>query len=900
MIDRALRLLFSLCLRAQPAAILKSHRSDMEQTFATLCARTRSQRGTFAAVRTGAAECLDVVTTGAAARRHARRPVLRGSQPDASRGLSIVPTLTEFTVAVRRLAKQPLYSGIVVLVLTLGIGVNTVVFSIADGLLLRGVPYPNAGRLVELFNSDGRGGGFPGLQADSFAEWGAQTELFERLEGFAYGSFGAAGSAEPEILGGARVTPGLFPMLGVSPHLGRLFDPGEGVPGRDRVVILSDRLWERYFGGDPAAVGSELTLNDQRYEVIGVMPKGFRFPAGPQDLWIPQAIGAAGESLEGLALLPPGVDRAVAQQRVDTMAAALEQSKPRPRGWKLMVTPFRGDRVNDTTKRALQILLGAVGLVLLVACANVANLFLAQAIVRQRELAIRSALGASRFRLMRELLVEGLILAACGGLLGTLLSIWGVRAALAVAPETQVRWSVNVIGLNDRALMFTAAATIVTGLLFAILPALRGSRTDTTEALKVKTTAAAGSQGPVRAGLVIAEVALSVVLLVGAALLIRSFMRLQAVDVGFETENLLKVTVSLPTDKYPRPVRQEFFANLEAAARALPGVRAVSAANGLPGGGSIHFGEIQVDGGEGDTKMSIIPGASVAPGYFETVGIPIVAGRTFGPDDTSQSVVISQSMAAKLWPAGGAVGSRFRLGTSGVWRTVVGVASEVRQEHLWRASRSSAGASQFVEYEIYFPLWPKVTAPPAPRVGPVTRDFNHQVLIVRGDDVMRVVPAIKTAVWALDSTQPIGEISLASHELAEHLAERRFALTLMAVFAALALVLSVAGLYAVLSQIVAQRRHEIGVRMALGARAADVQRMILTRGMTLVAMGLVLGLAGAWSLSRYLANQLYEISPRDPGSFAIVTISLIAAALLACWVPTRRALAIEPAVALRE
>jgi putative ABC transport system permease protein len=665
-------------------------------------------------------------------------------------------------------------------------------------------------------------------------------------------------------------------------------------------VILSDPLWKRYFGGDPSVIGRVLTLNDQRYEVIGVMPKGFRFPAGPHELWIPQAIGATGEPLEGLALLPPGVDRALAQQRVDTMAAALEQSKPRPRGWKLMLTPFRGDGVNDTTRRALQILLGAVGLVLLVACANVANLFLAQAIVRQRELSIRAALGASRWRLMRELLVEGVILATCGGLLGTLLSIWGLRAALAVAPETQVRWSVNVIGLNERALIFTAAATILTGLLFAILPALRGSKTDTTDALKVKTTVAAGSQGRVRAALVIAEVALSVILLVGAALLIRSFMRLQAVDVGFDTENLLRIALSLPTDKYPRPVRQEFFTNLEAAVRALPGVRAVTTANGLPGGGSIHFGEIQVEGAEAEPKLSIIPGASVAPAYFDTIGIPIIAGRTFGPDDTSQSVVISQSMAAKLWPDGGAVGSRFRLGTSGPWRTVVGVASEVRQEHLWRASRSSSGASLIVEYEIYFPVWPKVTTPTAPRSGPVTRDYNQLVLIVRGDDVMSVVPAIKAAVWALDPTQAIGEISLASHELAEHLAERRFSLTLMALFAALALVLSIAGLYAVLSQIVAQRRHEIGVRMALGARGGDVQRMILSRGMTLVAIGLAVGLAGAWSLSRYLASQLYEISPRDPISFAFVTMCLIGAALLACWAPTRRALAIEPAVALRE
>jgi putative ABC transport system permease protein len=900
MIDRALRALFALCLRAQPAAILESHRADMLETFAALCGRTRFQRGGFAAIRTGVAECLDVLTTGVAARSRGRRPILLMPPPSTSTGLNIVPTLNEVTVAVRRLAKQPLYSGIVVLVLTLGIGVNTVVFSIADGLLLRGVPYPNAARLVELFNSDGRGAGFPGLQPDAFAEWGAQTELFERLEGFAYGSFGAAGSAEPEILAGARVTPGLFPMLGVSPQLGRLFDPGEGVPGRDHVVILSDRLWERYFGADPLAIGRDLTLNDQRYEVVGVMPRGFRFPAGPQDLWIPQAIGAAAESLEGLAMLPPGVDRTVAQRRVDTMAAALEQSKPRPRGWKLMLMPFRGDRVNDTTKRALQILLGAVGLVLLVACANVANLFLAQAIVRQRELSIRAALGASRWRLMRELLVEGVILAACGGLLGTLLSVWGVRAALTIAPETQVRWSVNVIGLNHRALIFTAAATILTGLLFAILPALRGSRTDTADALKVKTTAAAGSQGRVRGALVIAEVALSVVLLVGAALLIRSFMRLQAVDVGFETENLLKVTVSLPTDKYPRHVRQEFFANLEAAVRTLPGVRAVSAANGLPGGGSIHFGEIQAEGTEADTKLSIIPGASVAPGYFDAVGIPILAGRTFGPDDTSQSAVVSQSLAARLRPDGSAVGSRFRLGSSGPWRTVIGVATEVRQEHLWRASRSSAGASQFAEYEIYFPLWPKVTTPPASRSGPVTRDFNQLVFVVRGDSVMSAVPGIKTAIWTLDSTQPIGEISLASHELAEHLAERRFALTLMAMFAALALVLSVAGLYAVLSQIVVQRRHEIGVRMALGARSADVQRLILARGMALVAIGLAGGLAGAWSLSRYLANQLYEISPRDPGSFAIVTLALIAAALLACWVPTRRALAIEPAVALRE
>ena len=807
----------------------------------------------------------------------------------------MLPSLHDWRAAVRRVLARPGYSAIVVTILALGIGINTVVFTVADSALFRGLPYPNGPRLVDVYNMDpARKFSFPGLLSDSFAEWRGHPDVLAAVEGSSRANFVLLGGAEPQRIGGAYVTPGLFQALGVTPARGRLFEPADGEPGRDALVILSDRLWRQQFGARDSAIGESITLNDRAFTVIGVMPRHFRFPAAQQLVWLPTPPRQAGRArLDTIALLADGVTPDAAQARLDTIGEALAKERPRAAGWKVSLVPERGTRLNPPIRRALQILTAAVIIVLLIACANLANLGVAQALARQRELAVRAALGASRWRLVRELLAEHLLLGTAGGAAGLALAWWGVGVALALAPTQLTVWTPHDIRIDGRILLLTAAATLSSALLFGILPAWRASRADAGDALKSRTAGGAVAHGRVRGALVIVEVALSVVLLIGALLLIRSFVKLAGVDPGFSTRGLATAALEVPADRYPAAARQAFCERIAHAVRAIPGVTGVSIANGVPtAGGNIHFGELEAEGREKRPGEIVLPDAVVDYGYFETLGIPILAGRAFRPGDPPAVAVVSQGLARRLADGGNAVGTRFRL-DQGDWYTVVGIAGEVRQ------SRQLERDTQF---EMYTPLWqpaPPVATAARPPASNAARSFAYLRVIVRHSGDMAIAAPLKAAVWSVDPAQPVGDVEPIDDLLAASLAEDRFATLLMGTFAGLALILAAAGLYAVLAQLVAQRRQEIGIRIALGAASADVARLILGRGIGLTAIGVAIGLAAAWAAARFFSSQLYEVSPHDAASFGIVPLILLGIALLASWLPARRALSVDPASALR-
>jgi len=865
-------------------------RHEMTATFASVLT-SAAAGGPLAAVRTAAAECAD-----AALGRFRRDPLEPPRRPaSGSRGGGLWPSLQDWRNAVRRAAANPGYAATVAGILALAIAVNTIVLSVADATLFRGLPYPNGPQLWDVENVDPSGKfSSAGLAPDTFAEWRAQTEIFDALEGWTYGTFTMLGGAEPRRINGAYVTPGLFPALGVEPIRGRGFDPDDGEPGRDARVIISERLWQQRFGGRDDAVGQVIVLDDRAFTVVGVMPAHFRFPASHQLVWLPATVHRpSGSRLQGYAKIKRGLTRDAAQARLDTLAAGLTTAKPREDGWRIRLTPVRHTAPNAAISRALQVLTAAVVLVLLVACANLANLGVAQALARRRELAIRAAMGATRSRLVRELFTEHLFLALLGGAAGLALAVWGVQLAIALAPAELTVWAPSEIRIDGRILIFTAALTFTSALLFGVFPAWRASRADAGEALKARTSGAL-AHGRLRAGLVIVEVALSVVLLTGAALLIRSFVVLVQQDPGFDPRGLVSVQFEVPTDRHPAPARRAFLEQVAAEIRRIPGVSAVSIANGVPAsGGAIYFGELEIDGHAPEQGETVLPAMSVEPSYFTTLRIPIVAGRGIAADDPLTSVVVSTSLAGRLsGSAAGAIGTRFRLASRGPWYTVIGVAGEVRQARTMERKTL---------YEMYMPIWRPSTPPPAPPspARAAGRSFVSYTIAVRAGAGATLAQDVKQAIWRVDAAQPIGDVLPAEALLAQSLSEDRFAAVLMGAFALLALVLAAAGLFGVLAHLVAQRRHEIGIRMALGASVRDVAQLIVGRGVGMALAGVAIGLAGSWAAARFLASQLYGVAPHDPLSFAGVPLVLLGVALLASWIPARRASTVDPVAALR-
>jgi putative ABC transport system permease protein len=804
-------------------------------------------------------------------------------------------------LAVRRLLSRPGYTALLVLIIAVGIGAATSVFSVVDQLLLRPPPFAFADRLVGVLDLDrASGGGGNNLTPTKIVGWQAQRALFERFEAYAPMQFDITGDSEPERITGELVSVGLFSMLGIQPRLGRDFTTGDGRPGSDRIVIISHDLWQRRFGVQPDVLGSRIVLNEQDYTVVGVMPRRFKLQGDKDSVWLPVdleanrgATDATLRSFFGFGRLAPGISLARAKQAAKEIATRLQQETPLAGSWNLSVEKKEVAYVDRTTRTALFVLLGAVSFVLFITCANVANLFLSHAPLRLREMAICSALGSGRGRLIRGVLAETLLIAGAGGALGLLFAQWGVGAMIAAAPEGLAYWSTTPVEVDGRVVVAAVALTAITGIVIGLLPAIRGSRGKIDATLRASSSAVRSSYGRTPAALVVFEVAFSVVLLVGAALMARTLANLQAIDPGFDPDGLVAMQVNLPADRYVgSPARTAFFDTLLERLKATPGISDAALAYGTPPGqGGFSVGYAEVENSRVAAARTVVPRNTVSPEYFRTLRIPLVAGHSFKADDPEDSTVISQGLADRLWPAGGAVGSRFRLNATWPWLTVIGVAANVE-------SREASGARTVLQmYDSWLTRRPVAAA--APSSPPRRRTFDRRVLIVRAENPIAAIPEIKRQIWAIDSKQPIERAALVADLYGAAFGRQRFVLELMGTFSLIALALTAAGIFGVLSQIVMRRTREIGIRMVLGARPSDVMRQVLRSGLMLSLLGAALGIVAALSLARTLRALLFGITPSDPLSFIAVALFLVAVALVACWLPARAAMRIEPAEALR-
>jgi putative ABC transport system permease protein len=798
---------------------------------------------------------------------------------------------------VRTLVRSPATSVVALLTLALGIGANTALFSVVNGLLLKPLPYPEPEELVLVMESN-PARGFPRYPVSplNFDDWRRQNRVFESLAAIRESRFNLTGGERAETVAGARVTPEFLRVLGIQPALGRGFLPEEGLAGGPRVALLSHELWRRRFGADPGILNRQVLIDEESTTVIGVLPPGFDLPS-QSEVWLPllwdfKPETRGGHFLVALGRLKPGVGLETARAEMQTLAARLERQYPEfNTGWTTIVLPLHGILVEEV-RPALLLLLAAVGFVLLIACANVANLLLARLASREREIAVRTALGAGRVRLVRQMVTESLVLFLAGGALGLLLAVWATRILVALYGKDLPRQ--EEIGLDSRVLLFTLGLSLVTGLLFGLAPALSATRGRLFGALKEGGRAmAGGARGRlVRSLLVLGEVAVALVLLVGAGLLLQSFARLRAVDPGFRPEGVLTAEIALPAKKFTDDERRIVFTQeLLDRLRTIPGVRSADTVLPLPLSGYDYVRAFNVQG-----RPEPPPGAEttahvrlVTPGFFQTLGIRVLQGRVFTPQDDPGSVpvvLINKTMADRTWPGENPIGQRITFGgseprASWTWNEVVGVVADIHHQTL----DQEAGA------EIYVPQLQN------PVGGPLS------ILLQTSGDPARLTGAVREAVRSIDNDLPVERVRTLESLVAESLASSRFQTVLLGLFAAVALFLAALGLYGVISDSVTQRTHEIGIRMALGARRPDVLRLVVRQGMSLVLAGVGLGLTLALLLLLLLADRagtyLYQGRALDPLILVTVPLVLLAVALVANWLPARRAVRVEPSVALR-
>jgi len=813
-----------------------------------------------------------------------------------ARGGSLLDGLAQdLRYGARSLAHSPAFTAAAVVALALGIGATAAVFSVVDAVLLRPLAYADPERLVVTLHH-----GIDPVSPANFADWRRQAASFERMAAAEYWTPNLSGDAEPETVLALRLTADMFPLLGVRPLLGRALLPREETPGQDHVVVLGYGLWQRRFGGDPGVVGRSIALNGEPYTVVGVMPGGFEFPpfwATGAQMWAPLALGnraanREASSLRVFARLKPGVGLGQARAEMTALTARLEGEYPGTN--RDVVVRTLADAVTGDVRLALLVLLGAVAFVLLIACANVAHMLLARASARQRELALRATLGATRGRLVRQLLTESLLLAVAGGLAGVLLAWLGIRALVALGPATIPRLA--TVGLDGGVLAFVVAVSLVTGVGFGLVPALQASGRDVNDALKegARGSTEGGGRHRLRSLLVASEFALALVLCAGAGLLIRSFVALRGLDPGLDPRNVLTMIVSVAGAREGVPGRRAaFFERLVEEVKALPGVRTASAINHLPLAGDIWGLPFHVEGrpisrpGEAPTATFRV----VLPGYFETMGIPIRRGRDVGPDDRRdhpEVVVVNERLAERYWPGEDAIGKRLTLDDAGqnpVWLTVVGIVKDtVRSD--WAAAPDAELYVPYLQGRGYLESSSTV--------------YSYLTLVVKtsGDPIERA-PAIRRLVTSMDSGAPVSAVQTMDAVVADATAASRFYLLVLAAFAAVAVLLAAVGVHGVMSYSVSQRTNEIGIRLALGARPADVRRMVVGQGLTLALAGAAAGLVGALGLTRLMAGLLYGVRSSDPATFLAVGAVLGAVALAASYVPARRATRIDPLRALR-
>ena len=745
------------------------------------------------------------------------------------------------------------------------------------------------------------------VSAPNYVDWQNQNQVFEQMAAaFARPDTGVnlTDGTNPEWVQAAITTGNLFSVLGVQPALGRTFLPEEQQAGNNRVTILSDSLWRRRFGGDHLIVGKTITLDNRTYMVVGVLPADFEFPSpqsvdsaakpkGPIDVYLPAVLGThrGGHNYRVIARLKPEVSLQQAQAQMDAIVARLQQQYPDQQAGMGASVVSLSSQVVGNVRTALLVMLGAVGFVLLIACSNVANLLLARMTRRHREFAIRSALGASRGRIIRHVLTENLLLALVGGALGVMLAFWGVEALVALSPINFPR--LHQAHIDTRVLGFSLLLSITTGFIFGLAPALQFSRSNLNETLKEGSRSASGGVQPrrVRALLIVSEIALSLVLLVAAGLLLRSFMRLQDSQLGFDPARALTMQLSLPGSRYgERAQAAPFYDQLLQRSRNLPGVQSVGLTNYLPLSGSDSGTSFNIEGRPPLPRGKFIEAAPrwVSADYFRAMGINVLRGRPLAEQDIANDrpvALINQTMAERFWPGEDPIGKRITMESpeNPAWHEIVGVVADVRHTAL----------DAQPEAEMYYPYLFSSEADSSP--------WTSMYLVVRtsGEDPSSLAAALRREVLAVDKDQPVYNVASMTQLLAASVAQRRFNMLLVGLFAVLALVLAAVGLYGVMSHLVTQRTHEIGIRMALGARAQDVVKLVLKNGMTLALSGIALGLAGAFGLTRLMRSLLFGVTTTDAVTFVAVSLCLGAVALLACYIPARRATKVDPLVALR-
>jgi putative ABC transport system permease protein len=799
------------------------------------------------------------------------------------------PSIQDVRFGLRVLFKHPGFTAVAVLTLALGIGANSAIFSVVNAVLLRPLPYKQPAQLVRLYESL-PGGGEGSVSVPNLNDWREQNDVFTAIAAYEYSDFSLQNQDQPERVIGARVSPNLFEVLGVAPQQGRALAEGEDRAGNHRVVVLGHALWQRNFAGDPQAVGRQITLGGESYTVVGVMPESFEFPQfRTAQLWTPlvfserMAASRGSHAYNALGRLKDGVSLERAREQMTTIARRLEQQYPDAqtgRGVRLIELQ---EEVVQGVRPALLMLLAAVGFVLLIACTNVANLLLARAATRRREIAIRTALGAGRLRLIRQFLTESVLLSLAGGALGLVLAQWGVDALASLAAESLPR--VSGVGLDERVLGFTLLLSLVTGIGFGLAPALQISKADVQDALKEGGNAVNSPRGKrLRAVLAVAEVASALVLLIGAGLLVKSFIQLQNVQTGLRPENVLTMRLTLPATKYDTNQKAtDFHRQLLARVAALPGVEAVGEVNMLPVQSFGTNGTIQVEGQPPDPpeRAPLVEFRAASPGYFGALGIPVVAGRNFEARDDENAppvAVVNQTFAKRFFPNEEAVGKRIRMGET--WMSIVGVVGDVKQGGLTRA----VSPEMFAPYTR--PLWPGMT--------------QNMSLVVRAQgDPAALAPAIKREVLSVDPNQPVYSVYTMEQVLERSVSGRRLNMLLLTIFAVLAVTLAMIGIYSVMSYLVTQHTREIGIRMALGAQPRDVLRLILGQGLWLALLGVVLGAVGALALTRLMSNLLFGVTATDPLTFVVGAALLLLTALLACYIPARRAMKVDPLIALR-
>ena len=794
--------------------------------------------------------------------------------------------LQDVRYALRSLRRHPVFAFTAILTLALGIGANTAIFSAVNGVLLRPLPYPEPDRLLTIWGHQASIGRETASLPD-FLDW-RKARSFSGMAAWANASFTVTGTGEPQVVTGAQVTPNYFRVLGVTVPRGRDFRDAEEQDG-GRVAVLSQGYWQRAYGGRAEVVGRQITLSGTPYTIVGVGARGLALPE-EVDVWTPLQIdatlGRRNDFLQVIGRLAPGVTPQAAGAELATIARRLEAEYPNSNaGWGVELIGLQ-ERMVGEIRPALLVFMGAVGLVLLIVCANVANLMLARVAAREREVTIRAALGASRRRLVRQLLTESVLLALAGGVLGLGLAVWGVSALRALDASTLPR--LNEVHLDGGALAFALLLSVGTGLLFGVVPAIRVLGFDLRGGLAEGGRGLSGARAGARTrtALVLAEVALASVLLVGAALLLRSFVGLQRVDPGFTTQGILTARVTLPRARYDDPPRQVAFADaLLERARALPGVSSASLSTNAPVDEGMSYWAIAVAGVE-PPPPEVVQDAVVyrtSPEFFRTFGLPLIHGRLFEAGDRGESTpvaIVSQSLARRYWPGRDPVGSRLTFGdpadSATTWMTVVGVVGDVRQE----------GAVS--------PAYPQIYVPFAQ-----VSSRSMVVALRTGRDPLALVPALKQALASVDPNLALSRVTTMQQRLANTLARPRVNALLLAAFAATALILAALGIYGVIAYSVVQRTREMGIRVALGARAEDVLGMVMRQGLTPVLIGLALGLGAAAVGSRVLRSLLYGVAATDLATYAAVAAFLAAVAVAASYVPARRAAHSDPMTALR-